>query len=125
MSIEYVSLGTNYSDFFTLEIDYNGNFHPLFVRVRSFLSKWKRESMVTHLSPAHSLWSRILEGGVRVSSHPGARADALYAGDSLPLPGAGADRHGGVAQAGGQRGGQHGRPSCVGARRIVRAGVHG
>ena len=81
--------------------------------------------MVTHLSPAHSLWSRILEGGVRVSSHPGARADALYAGDSLPLPGAGADRHGGVAQAGGQRGGQHGRPSCVDARHIVRAGVHG
>ena len=73
--------------------------------------------MVAHLSPAHSLWSRILEGGVRVSSHPGARADALYAGDSLLHVGAGADRHGGVAEAGGQ-------PWCVGARRILGAGVH-
>ena len=67
--------------------------------------------------PAHSLWSRILEEGGRVSSHPRARADALYAGDSLLHVGAGADRHGGVAEAGC-------RPWCVGARHILRAGVH-
>ena len=70
--------------------------------------------------PAHSLWSHILEEGGRVSSHPGARVDALYAGDSLPHAGAGADRHGGVAEAGGQRG----QPWCVGARHILRAGGH-
>ena len=62
-----------------------------------------------------------MEEGGRVSSHPGARVDALYAGDSLPLAGAGADPHGDVAEAGGQLGGQ---PSCVGARCILRAGVH-
>ena len=58
----------------------------------------------------------MAEGG-RVSSHPGARVHALYAGDSLPHAGAGADPHGGVAEAGGQ-------PWCVGARHILRARVH-
>ena len=58
-----------------------------------------------------------MEGGGRVLSHPHARADALHAGDSLLHVGAGADRHGGVAEAGGQ-------PWCVGARHILRAGVH-
>ena len=72
------------------------------------------------LAPAHSLWNRILEGGGRVASHPRAGADALHAGDSLLHVGAGADRHGGVAEAGGQRG----HPWCVGARRILGAGVH-
>ena len=56
----------------------------------------------------------MAEGG-RVSSHPGARVHALYAGDSLPHAGAGADRHGGVAG---------GQPWCVGARHILRARVH-
>ena len=56
----------------------------------------------------------MAEGG-RVSSHPGARVHALYAGDSLPHAGAGADRHGGVAG---------GQPWCVGARHILRARGH-
>ena len=33
---------------FHIDIDDTGNFHPLFVRVSSFLSKWKRESMVSY-----------------------------------------------------------------------------
>ena len=61
-----------------------------------------------------------MEEGGHVSSRPRARVDALYAGDSLLHLGAGADRHGGVAEAGGQRG----QPWCVGARHILRAGVH-